>query len=411
MLKSYLAFIALRYARAKKHSQFLSFISWFCLLGMTLGVASLVLVLSVMNGFEDELKNRLLHALPHGHVQIQPDEAWQPLMQSLSTQDGVVGVAPYIEGTAMLNAPGIVRGVKLTGIDVELEKSVSLIDDFMVAGQLNDLQEKRYAIVLGRIMARQLGVWVGDKITVVLPQVSITPAGVFPRMKRFTVTGIFEVGAQVDHTDAFITLKAAAKLYRKGPEVDGLRIQTTDIYDSTRIFTQLQNTFTDLTIRDWTESQGSLFQAIKMEKIMVSLLLMIVVLVAAFNIVSLLSMMVADKSTEIAVLRTMGMSDKGVMTVFFLQGSFIGGAGTIVGAIIGLIAAVGVADGVKWFEGVFNMQVFDPNVYFISTLPSKILVSDVLMVLTGALIMSALATLYPAYQASKIAPAEALRYG
>lgn len=411
MFNSYLAFIAFRYARAKKHSQFLSFISWFCLLGMTLGVASLVLVLSVMNGFEDELKSRLLHALPHGHVQVQPDQPWLPLMKSLDRQEGVVGVAPYIEGTAMLNAPGIVRGVKLTGIDVALEKSVSLIDDFMVAGQLNDLEETRYGIVLGRIMARQLGVWIGDKITVVLPQVSITPAGVFPRMKRFTVTGVFEVGAQIDHTDAFITLQDAAKIYRKGQEVDGLRIQTTDIYESTHIFSNLQNDFKDLNIRDWTESQGSLFQAIKMEKIMVSLLLMIVVLVAAFNIVSLLSMMVADKNTEIAVLRTMGMSDKGVMTVFFLQGSFIGGAGTFIGAIIGLIAAVGIADGVKWFESTFNMQVFDPNVYFISTLPSKILVSDVIIIVLGALAVSALATLYPAYQASKIAPAEALRYG
>lgn len=411
MFNNYLAFIALRYARAKKHSQFLSFISWFCLLGMTLGVAALVLVLSVMNGFEHELKNRLLHALPHGHVELSADAHWQPLRQSLIEQDGVVGVAPYIEGTAMLNAPGIVRGVKLTGIDVELEKAVSLIDDFMLAGKLQDLEETRYGIVLGRIMARQLGVWVGDKITVVLPQVSITPAGVFPRMKRFTVTGVFEVGAQIDHTDAFITLKDAAKLYRKGKLVDGLRIQTHDIYDSTTIFAQLHSQFEGLKIRDWTQSQGSLFQAIKMEKIMVSLLLAIVVLVAAFNIVSLLSMMVADKNTEIAVLRTMGMSSKGVMAVFFLQGVFIGGAGTIVGAVIGLIAAVGVADGVKWFENAFNLQVFDPNVYFISTLPSKILMSDVVVIVVGALIMSALATLYPAYQASKIAPAEALRYG
>jgi lipoprotein-releasing system permease protein len=412
MFKPYLVFIALRYVRARKSSQILSFISWFCLLGMTLGVTALVLVLSVMNGFEDELKNRLLHVLPHGYVkQDLSQEQWPLLSQSILGIDGMVGVAPFIEGEAMVSVSGVVRAVRVTGVDVDAERAVSLIDDFLVAGQFDDLSRERYGIVIGSILARQLGVWLGDKVTVILPSVTVTPAGVFPRLKRFTVTAVFEVGAQIDSTDALIALSDADKLYRRGGKIDGLRLQTDDIYSSQGVFREIKSVHPNLVISDWSQSQGSLFQAIKMEKLMVSLLLAIVVLVAAFNIVSLLSMMVTDKQTEISVLRTMGASSRDVMFVFLLQGLLVGGAGTIIGTLFGVVLALTIGDLVALGEAIVGIKIFDPSVYFISTLPSKLLLSDVLSIAIFSILLSFVATLYPAYQASKVPPANALRYG
>jgi lipoprotein-releasing system permease protein len=365
-----------------------------------------------MNGFESELKSRLLHVLPHGYVKhsLSQDD-WPLLSQSILGVSGMEGVAPFIEGEAMVSVAGVVRGVRLTGVDIEAERAVSLIDDFLVAGEFADLSRERYGIVIGSILARQLGVWVGDKVTVILPRVTVTPAGVFPRLKRFTVTAVFEVGAQIDSTDALITIGDADKLYRREGKVDGLRLQTNDIYSSQEVFGAIKTKHPNLAISDWSQSQGSLFQAIKMEKLMVSLLLGIVVLVAAFNIVSLLSMMVTDKQTEISVLRTMGASSRDVMLIFLYQGVLIGGAGTVCGAFFGVILALTIGDIVALGEAIVGIKIFDPSVYYISALPSEVLVSDVFSVAMLSILLSFMATLYPAYQASRVAPANALRYG
>lgn len=412
MLKFTAFFIGLRYIKAKRRHQFISFISGFSLLGMALGTLALILVLSVMNGFDREIKQRILSVVPHVFVDKAPRlNDWASLSRDIAVNKHVMASAPYIGGYAMLGSRQGVQSTELQGILPEVESQVSVIGDYMYEGAVSDLQPGEFGIVLGRLLARFLRVNVGDKVVMTLPEISITPAGLFPRVKRFTVVGIFEVGAQVDQSLAMIHLADAQKLFRYGQQVQGLRIKVDDIYNAQLVTEQLGQQLGDTySLSDWSQTQGSLFQAVQMEKRMVTILLMIIVAVAALNIVTGLVLMVADKRGDIAVLRTLGMTTKQIMCIFITQGSVIGIVGILIGTVLGCVLALWLSDVITWFEHVFGIYVFDPSVYFISQIPSELRWGDVLLICGAGIAMSIFATLYPAYCAAQVEPAEVLRY-
>ncbi len=413
MYKPFQLFAGLRYLRSRRHNQFLSFISWFSLLGLILGVAALITVMSVMNGFEGELKGRILRFLPHGFIEPRQGELddWPQLMRQLERDPAVLGAAPYIRGHALVSREGAVRGVELSAIDPAYQSRVSLVDSYMLIGSLSALQPGKFSVVIGSILARRLRVTTGDAITVVLPRVSVTPVGIFPRMRSFTVAGIFEVGAELDASEAFIHLEDGQRLFAMGDGVQGLQLQFDDIYRAGTILSRLEGQLPgNYVFSDWSSLQGSLFQAVKMEKIMIGLMLFIIVAVAAFNIVSILTMMVMDKRADIAVLRTMGASAGQVLGLFLVQGLAIGCLGVSLGVIVGVPLALGIGSLVAGLEQLLRFQVFDPSVYFITALPSQLEFDDVLWTVIGSLVLTLLATIYPAWRASQIQPAEVLRY-
>lgn len=411
MFNSLPLYIGLRYLRAKRRNQFISFVSTFSLLGMAFGVMALVAVLAVMNGFDRELKQRILSVTPHILLQSKADSHWRELIRQTESVGGVVSAAPYIHSSALVNYHRGMQGVEVQGILPELEQRVSVVDQRMHLGQLTDLRPGEYNVVIGRLLARNLGVMPGDKLLLTMPQVQVTPAGLFPRVKRFTVSGVFEVGAQMDQNLVLIHMRDAQKLLRLKTEAQGLRIKTNDIYSAGAIGQKLKASLgEDAVVSDWSQTQGSLFQAVKMEKMVIGVLLMIVVFVAAFNIISSLVLMVADKRSDIAVLRTMGMSAAQVMAVFMVQGLSVGVLGIVIGAFLGCILAVNIGAIVAWVEAVTGQYIFDPSVYFISQLPSNLQWFDVVVICGTAFVLSFLATLYPAWRATQIEPAEALRY-
>jgi lipoprotein-releasing system permease protein len=406
--------IGIRYFyRASGRDRFLSLVSWFSLLGMLIGTVSLIVVMSVMNGFERELQQRVLSVVPHGYIEGPQRRltAWQEYVSALSQNDGVKGVAPYVGGKAMLSAFKRLRGVALYGIEPTQERSVSAVAEHMVAGDYLGDTAGEYEIILGDILARQLGVNVGDDLTVILPKVTVTPFGLFPREKQFRVVGVFSAGAQLDASSAFIHIADAQRLYQLGDDVEGLRIQLDDMFAAPDLLPQLAALMPAGSVAvTWGESQGSLFHAVKMEKQMVRLLLLFIVLIAAFNIVSILSMAVSGKRGSIAVLRTMGATPATIMATFMVYGMATGIIGICLGLIIGVPLAMRVGDVVAWLEQLSGLKIFNPDVYFITHLPSFLQWSDVAVVSGFALLLSLLATLYPAWQASRVQPAEALRY-
>ena len=404
--------IGLRYLRAKRSNAFISFVSLFAFLGMALGVFALIVVLSVMNGFDRELKERILRTVPHGFI--QPEGGLldhDALIASLYDTPHLVGLAPYVQTNGLLTYAGNARGVSVVGIEPSLEPSVSDVQDFMSQGQMNALRAGEYRMLMGGLLARFLGVGVGDKITLTLPEVAVTPAGVFPRSRRFTVAGIFDTGAQSDQSMVMIHLRDGQKLLRLGNKSQGLRVKTDDIYRAPQVLAAMaQRIEQKVDVKDWSQTQGHLFQAVKMEKTVVGFLLGIIVAVAAFNIVTSLVMMIAEKRSDIAVLRTMGLTSRGVVAIFMVQGLMLGVVGIALGALCGILGALYISDAVAFLEHVFNVQVFDPSVYFVTRLPSEWRLHDSIVVCVGALVVSIVASAYPAYRASQIAPAEALRY-
>jgi len=406
-------FIGLRYTRSGKKSQFISFVSLISLLGMILGVTALVVVMSVMNGFEEELRGRILSVVPHGYINGPGKRMsdWPLRLSEVEESKGVVAAAPYIDGNVMLSRPRQVRGARLHAIDPNFEKKVSGIESSMISGQLSDLQAGSYNIVIGDIVSRYMGAYVGDDITVVLPKVTVTPMGLFPRQKRFRVAGIFKIGADLDSNTVFIHLSDGQKLFQMGDAVKGLRLQFDDLFMADHYLDNLKETVPgESTVVSWSETQGSLFRAVEMEKTMMTLLLMIIVLIAAFNIVSIVTMMVADKRSDIAVLRTMGASPGSILQVFMIQGMTVGLSGIAIGIAIGIPIAVYTGDIVSWLESVLGMHVFNPEVYFLSRIPSVLEWRDIMVIALSGLILSTLATIYPSIRASKVHPAEALRY-
>ncbi len=382
------------------------------MVGMVIGVALLITVLSVMNGFDRELKQRILGMVPHALIKPYASlEDWQSIDDQVTAHPDVLAAAPFIQAQGMMTGQGLVQGVQLNGVLPNEEPQVSIIADHMLQGSLDALESGAFNIIIGNILARQLRLSMGDKITVVLPEASLTPAGVFPRLKRFTVVGIFSVGAEVDGQLALIHLEDAAKVLRMKGEVHGVRLKMNDLFDAPLVSRQLAAELDDTYYSvDWTRTHGNLFEAIRMEKTMIALLLMVIVAVAAFNIISTLVMVVTDKKPDIAILRTMGASPQAIMAIFIVQGAYIGVVGTFIGTVLGVLLALNVAEIIGFVEAVLKMQFLSPDVYFISKLPSELRIDDVLMISGVSLILSLLATLYPAWKASRVQPAEALRY-
>ncbi len=405
--------IGIRYFRAGRKDRFLSLVSWISLLGMLLGVLALIVVMSVMNGFESELRGRVLALVPHGFVDGPGGELndWPQWQAQIEQQPGIVAAAPYIGGSAMLLKQGVVKGIQLYAIEPEAESRISAIGEKLVAGHYLDRSAAPYQILLGDILARQLRVSVGDSVTLVLPRVTITPLGLFPREKRFAVAGVFRAGAQLDATTAFIHLRDGQKLYQLGESVQGLRLQVDDLFAAPQRLAALAETMpAGAEVTNWSQTQGSLFAAVKMEKRMVRLLLLFIVLIAAFNIISILTMAVSEKRSAIAVLRTMGAKPRMVMGVFVIYGMATGAVGVLLGVALGVPLAMYTGSIVAWLEQLLGARVFDPQVYFITAVPSLLQWRDVITIALAALGLSFLATLYPAWRASRVQPAEALRY-
>ena len=382
------------------------------MVGLVIGVALLITVLSVMNGFDRELQQRILGMVPHAVIKPYRDmRDWESVATKVVEHERVIAAAPFINAQGMVTKNGGVHGVQLNGILPDQESEVSIIEKHMVTGGLDSLKSGEFGIIIGEILSRQLRIGVGDKVTVVLPEASLTPAGVFPRLKRFTVKGIFSVGADLDASLTMIHMDDAAKILRIKGSVHGLRLKMYDLLEAPVVAREIAYTLDDDYYSvDWTRTHGNLFQAIRMEKTMIGLLLMVIVAVAAFNIISTLVMVVTDKKSDIAILRTMGATPRAIMGIFVVQGAYIGVVGTIIGTVVGIVLALNVSEIIKFIESVLQMQFLNPDVYFISDLPSQLLVDDVIVVSGTALILSLLATLYPAWRAAKVQPAEALRY-
>ncbi|MDU8360373.1 lipoprotein-releasing ABC transporter permease subunit [Pseudomonas syringae group sp. J309-1] len=415
MFRPLFVFIGTRYTRAKRRNHFVSFISLTSMIGLALGVVVMIVVLSVMNGFDHEMRTRVLGMVPHATIEAgEPIGNWQGLADKVRQNPQVLAVAPFTQMQGLLTNNGNVQKVLLNGIDPAQERKVSIIDNFMKQGKLDDLAAGDFGIVIGDKAATKLGVGVGDKVTFVAPEVTVTPAGMFPRMKRFTVTGIFHVGAgELDGYLGLTKIDDLGRLHRwKANEVQGLRLKFEDLFEAPRTSYQIAQTLGEHNYysRDWTRTHGNLYQAIRMEKAMIGLLLLLIVAVAAFNIISTLVMVVNDKKGDIAILRTLGSTPGQIMAIFMVQGTVIGVVGTFIGAVVGIIAALNVSAAISLLEGLIGHKFLNADVYFIDYLPSQLMAEDVLMVCGAALVLSFLATLYPAWRAARTQPAEALRY-
>ena len=413
MFKNLPLFIGLRYTRSKRREGFVSFISGFSLFAMALGVMALILVLSVMNGFDREIKSRLLQVVPHitgtplGGVSAA--EIANLRGQLLSSDSPVISVTPLAQSFVMLSFESQQTGVMMQAMDSDWP-SASKLKDHMISGYVEQLQPGEFGIILGSQVARKLGAFIGDKVQLTVPKVTVTPAGIFPRIKSFVVTGVFKVGAQVDASLSFVHQQDARKLLQLGDRFQGVQIQVDDAYQADSWLSNNSHILPAANWRTWTQSMGTLFQAMRMEKLVVSLLLSVIVAVAAFNIVASLVLMVADKRKDIAVVRTLGASSSLVIKVFMVQGMAVGLMGIFVGTVLGCVLAYFIGDIVSFIESVLGFYLFDPSVYLITALPSKLVFADVAKVVASATAISFLATVYPAWRAGQVLPAEALRY-
>jgi lipoprotein-releasing system permease protein len=409
-------FVGLRYVRSREAGFFVSFITWVSLAGVALGVAALITILSVMNGFEGELRGRLLSLASHATLVPATGAAgtprdWGALADRASRAAGVAGVAPYVEQQALLTHGAEMSGAVLRGVDPAREPRVSTLDAAIVDGRFDALQSGSNRIVLGRILAFQLGAAIGDELTVMIPAGGAADGEISPRIRTFTVAGIFEVGLQ-DHDSvlAIVHIDDAAAL--KGvPGPTGLRVKFADVFAAPVLAPRLATDLgAGLRAVDWTQENAAYFRAIRIEKTMMTLILLLVVAVAAFNIVATLVMVVRAKRTDIAILRTLGLPPRGVVGVFLSQGIVIGWAGTALGVVLGLLLAANVESIVPWLERTFGFQILDADVYYVTRIPSTIEAPDVLVVAAVAFVLTWLSTLYPALRAANTEPAEALRY-
>ena len=414
MYRPYELFVGLRYTHTKRRTHFISFISFTSMLGIALGVTALITVLSVMNGFERELRERILGMASHASITTYGGqlEDWEGLAGLLDGRERLVASAPYVRGESMLSNGKRVSGALLRGVLPELEGGVSDVVDHIKGGQIDLLRAGEYGIILGSELAIALGAGLGDAITVVSPHVSVGPAGIMPRLRRFTVVGIFEVGMyEYDRGVALIHIRDAAKLFRLGDNVTGLRLKLDDIFAAPVVSRALANQLEgDYRVEDWTRQHANFFRAVKTEKRVMFIILTLIVAVAAFNIVSTLIMVVTDKRSDIAILRTLGASTRSIMSIFIIQGVVIGVLGTALGVAGGVGLALNVETIVPAIEQFFNVQFLAADVYYISDVPSELHWNDVWVMASVALTLSLLATLYPAWRAARTHPAEALRY-
>ncbi|WVT85808.1 lipoprotein-releasing ABC transporter permease subunit [Dechloromonas sp. ZY10] len=406
--------IGLRYTRAKRRNHFISFISLISMLGIGLGVAALIVVLSVMNGFQKELRTRILGVA--SHIQITgmdgglPD--WPQVAAQAAKHPEVRASAPFVQSQAMFSVEGGVRGALVRGIEPDLEDKVADFRKTVRNGSLDDLKAGEFGVVLGADLAQALKVFVGDKVTLIAPQGTVTPAGVVPRLKSFKVVGIFEVGMhEYDSGLALIHLADAQKLYQLGEQVSGVRLKVDDLFEAPRITRELARMINaDAYLSDWTRSHANFFRAVAIEKKMMFIILSLIVAVAAFNLVSTLVMAVTDKQADIAILRTLGASPGSIMAVFVVQGALVGFIGLGMGVAGGVALALNIDVVVPFIERVLGIHFLSKEVYYISELPSDLQWGDVWGVTVIAFVLSLLATLYPSWRAARVNPAEALRY-
>ena len=415
MVRPLALFIGLRYIRAKRRTRFISFITGTSILGIIIGVWALISVLSVMNGFERELKSRLLAVAAHIEVSGPGGwlEDWRTAMSDVEKSIEFEGQAPYILTHAMIKQGNLVSPVIIRGIDPEIESAVSSIGEHMVNGSLDDLNSGAFSIVIGEELARRMGnVKVGDKIVVISSRARSTLVGVLPRLKRFTVVGIFNLNFyEYDNGLALTHIKDLAKLQHVGDAVSGLRLRVSDVFESPLLARELRSSLgPGYTVTDWTNQHSNLFEALKIERRVMFIILLLIVAVAAFNIVSTLVMLVSDKSTDIAVLRTIGVSPRSVMGIFIVHGVVIGIVGTVFGAIVGVITGLNMETLIPWAEQLFGTQFFPDDIYIITRFPAQLIWGDVIKITIASLLMCFVATIYPAWRASKVHPAEALRY-
>ncbi len=413
-MRPYELFIGLRYTRAKRRNHFISFISLISMLGIALGVMALIVVLSVMNGFQKEIRARTLGIAPHLQIASENGQIadWQPVLDGLSKNPEVSAAAPYVDGEGMLTLGDRAQGVMVRGILPDAENRLTGLASKVRPGSLASLRPGEFGIVLGVDLAHKLDAQVGDKVLLQIPQGQITPAGTLPRVKQFRVTGIFEVGMfPYDLTMALIHLNDAQKLYRLENAVSGIGAHLHDVDRAPEVAHALNGKLPNgLYASDWTRQNANYFRAVQMEKKMMFIILSLIVAVAAFNIVSTLVMAVTDKQADIAILRTLGASPLSIMKIFMVQGVVIGLVGTLLGVFSGVLIALNIETIVPFIEHLFGIQFFSKDVYLISELPSDLHESDVLTVAYFSFLISLLATIYPSWRASRTQPAEALRY-
>jgi lipoprotein-releasing system permease protein len=413
-LKPYEFFVGLRYTRAKRRTHFISFISAVSMLGIALGIAALITVMSVMNGFEKEIRARILGAAAHIQV-LGPErgiENWEGLAARVREHPGVVASAPFVQAQGLLSTGSAVRGVYVRGIVPQLEDQVADFSKHMAAGSLEALQPGSFGIAIGIGIARALQLRVGDKVTLISPQGQVTPAGLMPRLKQFTVVGIFALDHnEYDSALALVRMEDAQVLYRTEGNVSGVRLKVSDIDGAPRIARELAARMPpEVYLTDWTQQNVNYFRAIQIEKRMMFIILTLIIAVAAFNLVSTLVMVVTDKHPDIAILRTLGASPASIMKIFVVQGAVVGIVGTALGVVTGILLALNIDTVVPFVERTFGFHILSREVYYISELPSDLHWSDVWSVALVSLALAFVATLYPSWRAARVNPAEALRY-
>lgn len=408
-------FIGMRYTRAKRRNHFISFISLVSMIGIALGITVLITVLSVMNGFDLEIKKRVFSMVPPITLTSNTGYLgnWQDLQKFISKDPSITDTAPFITGEVLLNNSGYTQPAILSGILPDEEKKVSEVSTKMSEGKLTNLEAGTFGIVLGESLAASLNARIGDKITVVTPQVSFSPAGMVPRYKRFTLVGTFRAGSGFgfDKSLGFIHLNDAQKLLNLGLNVTGLHLKTENVFAAPQIASNLRThlTSTDI-VSTWADQFGEFFHAVQLEKTMMFFILLLIIAVAAFNLVSTLMMVVSEKESDIAILRTFGATPRTIMSVFIVQGAIVGVFGTLLGVLGGVALAWNVTVIVNTIQNLFHVQFLSSNVYFVDYLPSHIEFWDVAEICIASLVLSLLATIYPAWRASKMDPVESLRY-
>jgi lipoprotein-releasing system permease protein len=414
MLSPYELFVGLRYTRAKRKNHFISFISITSMLGIALGVAALIVVLSVMNGFQKDLRATILGVV--SHIQViglgGRLDNWLEIAEQARSNPDVIASAPYVMAEGLLSHGRSVQGTVVRGIIPELEATVAEIGEHMREGGLDTLVPGEYRIALGVDLAHALGVDIGDRVMLIAPQGQVTPAGILPRLRQFTVTGIFELNNyQYDSGLALIDIRDAQKLFRFGNQVSGIRLKVGELFDAPRVARELSDTLPPTVyVSDWTRSHANFFRAVQIEKRVMFIILLLIVAVAAFNIVSTLVMAVTDKRADIAILRTLGAAPRDIMKIFVIQGALIGLVGTLAGLVLGVVVAVNIDVIVPAIENALGFKFLAKDVYYISELPSDVQPNDVISITVTAFVLTLLATLYPSFKAARTNPADALRY-
>lgn len=413
MFKPFFLFVGTRYTNFKKRDHFITFISIVSMLGIAIGVTVLITVLSVMNGFTKEIRSRILSVTPHIMVTGgfgQPLHDWQDLSKTLSKHPDVIAAGPYVDGQGMLTRGKEVRGVMIKGIDPGSIEAVFPIKHTIQSGSVDALKPGEFGIVVGAYLAKLLGVGVGDSVTLIVPDVTVSLAGATPRLKRLKVVGIFEVGYVYDSGFAFMNLDDAAKIFKTQGGVTGLQLRLDDPFAAPRVAREMYRSLDGYyPVMDWTLLNSAYFSAVKMEKTMMFFTLIMILAIAVFNLISTLVMVVTDKRADIGVLRALGASNRDIMSIFICQGSIIGLIGTLLGVLFGVALSLNVTQLVAAIERMFSVKFLSADVYFISFLPSHLQYSDVVLIAVCAMVLSLLATIHPAWRAAKVQPAEALR--